>query len=533
MIDEYLSFPTNTLYMTDYIGSIPAPAFTICPRPSLKAAFAREWSQNYKKFKDASLSLADFVLQAGRRPIQVFVHDQKEKFAYLESFKPEHVLVLNNTVTNIAIRPEFIQKQNKKDDPCTLDEDYSYMRCIENCFWKRAQTSPRLPCLIPSLLPDGANLTKPECQDKNEEDKQQTYISGTGSNISLWSNCSCVKRCKLIDYHLFLNPVNPCEWRAGQGNATGLASLMFSFPSNRMAHILEMEKVTLLDLLSNIGGIAPASGQKVDLTNVSTVMGETIIPIKDDASYWSERTFAEMQADREYFKCFTLYLDQEIDTGQSTCSNKTFKFDFKAIRDISEDQKKKEVDFFFLKEIQVFVHDQKEKFAYLESFKPEHVLVLNNTVTNIAIRPEFIQKQNKKDDPCTLDEDYSYMRCIENCFWKRAQTSPRLPCLIPSLLPDGANLTKPECQDKNEEDKQQTYISGTGSNISLWSNCSCVKRCKLIDYHLFLNPVNPCEWRAGQGNATGLASLMFSFPSNRMAHILEMEKVREDLEDRL
>ena len=62
------------------------------------------------------------------RQIEVFVHDQREQFSSLDFFKPEHVVILNNTVTSIFIRPEIIQKQNRKEDPCRADEGHSYSR---------------------------------------------------------------------------------------------------------------------------------------------------------------------------------------------------------------------------------------------------------------------------------------------------------------------------------------------------------------------------------------------------------------------
>ena len=35
LIEEYLLFPTVTLYVKEEYGKIPAPAFTFCPRPSV------------------------------------------------------------------------------------------------------------------------------------------------------------------------------------------------------------------------------------------------------------------------------------------------------------------------------------------------------------------------------------------------------------------------------------------------------------------------------------------------------------------
>ena len=60
--------------------------------------------------------------------VEVFVHDQREKFAKLYLFEPENIVLRSNSVTTLLIRPEFIEKQNKKQDPCTLDEGHSYSR---------------------------------------------------------------------------------------------------------------------------------------------------------------------------------------------------------------------------------------------------------------------------------------------------------------------------------------------------------------------------------------------------------------------
>ena len=60
--------------------------------------------------------------------MEVLIHDQGEKFTNLNLFDPERVVVRNNTVISLFIRPEVLQKQDKKKDPCTLDEGYSYTR---------------------------------------------------------------------------------------------------------------------------------------------------------------------------------------------------------------------------------------------------------------------------------------------------------------------------------------------------------------------------------------------------------------------
>ena len=61
MMDEYLSFPTNTLYTIDEVDKVPAPAFTICPRPSVKAFPSLPQTPTFQEFMDSSLSLKDVV----------------------------------------------------------------------------------------------------------------------------------------------------------------------------------------------------------------------------------------------------------------------------------------------------------------------------------------------------------------------------------------------------------------------------------------------------------------------------------------
>ena len=46
-------------------------------------------------------------------------------------FEPEHVTIIENSVTSLWIRPEFIEKLSKTREPCILDERYSYTRVSE------------------------------------------------------------------------------------------------------------------------------------------------------------------------------------------------------------------------------------------------------------------------------------------------------------------------------------------------------------------------------------------------------------------
>ena len=71
--------------------------------------------------------------------IELYVHDEREKFMNLGLFPAVRVALFNNTITNLVIRAEFIQQQSKKVDPCVFDEGYSYMRVSRvrhsSCGW--------------------------------------------------------------------------------------------------------------------------------------------------------------------------------------------------------------------------------------------------------------------------------------------------------------------------------------------------------------------------------------------------------------
>ena len=68
IVEEYQSFPTNTLYTAEDVTSIDPPAFTVCPKPSLNTSVG-DWEKRskylyFKNFKDYSVSLFDFVERA-------------------------------------------------------------------------------------------------------------------------------------------------------------------------------------------------------------------------------------------------------------------------------------------------------------------------------------------------------------------------------------------------------------------------------------------------------------------------------------
>ena len=60
--------------------------------------------------------------------MEVFVHDQGEEFINFGFLKPEQFVIVSNTITKLLIRPEIIQKQSRMENPCTMDESYSYTR---------------------------------------------------------------------------------------------------------------------------------------------------------------------------------------------------------------------------------------------------------------------------------------------------------------------------------------------------------------------------------------------------------------------
>ena len=64
MVEEYLSFPTNTLYVIDEDNEITTPAFTICPRPSVKATITPQQETYIQNFQNASISFLDVVKYA-------------------------------------------------------------------------------------------------------------------------------------------------------------------------------------------------------------------------------------------------------------------------------------------------------------------------------------------------------------------------------------------------------------------------------------------------------------------------------------
>ncbi|CAG0905669.1 unnamed protein product [Darwinula stevensoni] len=162
-----------------------------------------------------------------------------------------------NTTISLFLNPEVIQTLSKKDDPCIHDDNHSYMRCMENCFWMRFQSNPNVSCIIPSLMTEEVNLMKPACGNREDEHNfLMRLVVAQSIDVPRMrpTDCNCPKRCNVIDYRISADPNPTCQLEMGDANIGG-ATIYINFPSKRIPYILEKEKVTLQDLLSNIGGI--------------------------------------------------------------------------------------------------------------------------------------------------------------------------------------------------------------------------------------------------------------------------------------
>ncbi|CAG0897672.1 unnamed protein product [Darwinula stevensoni] len=223
LIEDYQSIPSITLYATENSPTIKTPAFTFCPKSSIRSSVSSDSGPtgNYtigKKFRNGSISLSDFVLQAPgnmsfwkvgnvsilngetitsvdgenlsfsckrktngnprkassftNRPVQmeIYVHDATEEYNRIESTEYE-MFLLRECSLRVLIRPEVTQRLSRWNDPCTMEEGYSYTRLSipENCFWENLQKRTDLPCLDPAFLPNDGRLTKPECKDADDE----------------------------------------------------------------------------------------------------------------------------------------------------------------------------------------------------------------------------------------------------------------------------------------------------------------------------------------------------------------------------
>ena len=78
LVDEYMLFPTNTLYEIRNVEYVPSPAFTICPKPSLKfsgsllESHMTKGSMTAEHFQNNSISLIDVVVEDPFRFLQDF-----------------------------------------------------------------------------------------------------------------------------------------------------------------------------------------------------------------------------------------------------------------------------------------------------------------------------------------------------------------------------------------------------------------------------------------------------------------------------
>ncbi|CAG0897749.1 unnamed protein product [Darwinula stevensoni] len=372
LIDDYVSSTTTTSHIAKIVDKIPAPAFTFCPKPSLKSSFQGNSNNRFSALKNASVSLTEFISHAPfeglnftsvssangetifllvngswsertfwevgdvRKPpeifkcftlalrdempagttnrvynsmyfifdftsilkskhdevgsiplnwiqgdvglgnsgemishfvrwqipslVEVYIHEQAEKFSNLGLMAIENALVFNNTTAKLFIRSDYGRKLKKRRRPCTMDKGHSYVRCMENCFWGWVQSRPQLPCLDPILITKEVDLTKPVCSDPNnskvmleELEKARKYFVDPESEIG--KNCSCPKRCHRSIYYIFPDP-NSNGFKGSEfSRNTGSATLFFNFPSRRVSTFVEQEKTTILELLSDIGGI--------------------------------------------------------------------------------------------------------------------------------------------------------------------------------------------------------------------------------------------------------------------------------------
>ncbi|CAG0894538.1 unnamed protein product [Darwinula stevensoni] len=256
------------------------------------------------------------AIEHERMEMEVFVHDQREQYSSFHQFRSENFILLNDTVTSVSFRPEVVEKQSTKKEPYrgssrgeaeyeegTLqrrrelqqhevlgellleavsipsrrfvphslphaegsESNETGMRrcperiqCMENCFWKRFQSRVGVSCLIPSLMPKEASPTKPECEDVQSEMKnlKEMWNAESEEVENEWRNCNCPKRCNMVDYRVSEDPTSSaCDAAVSSFGKDGAAFLFFGFPSSRVPRFREKEKVTLPDLLSNIGGI--------------------------------------------------------------------------------------------------------------------------------------------------------------------------------------------------------------------------------------------------------------------------------------
>ena len=112
---------------------------------------------------------------------------------------------------------------------------------MEKCFWRNVQLDTNLACLNPSLLPEEVNFTKPECQDFDSESQHLDVLRKAYDNHRLLEDCNCPKRCKVADYHIFVDPSPACQEVFEDSTDSGYTWLTISFPSKRVCPLSALE----------------------------------------------------------------------------------------------------------------------------------------------------------------------------------------------------------------------------------------------------------------------------------------------------
>ena len=64
--------------------------------------------------------------------MEVFIHDQSEKFTNLDISEASPVVVSSGTTTDRFVRPEIVQSWSPNKIPCSAEDGYSYTRVSED-----------------------------------------------------------------------------------------------------------------------------------------------------------------------------------------------------------------------------------------------------------------------------------------------------------------------------------------------------------------------------------------------------------------
>ena len=128
------------------------------------------------------------------------------------------------------------------------------VQCMENCFWENVQKITNLKCLVPQLLNNDVNLTKPECRDSNSESNQIRILQDAMDEQSkLLQNCTCPRRCNVNDFQLFDKLPETCDSRAQLHRTRepfGTSELYLIFPSKRVRLLIHILRILLLSLFT-------------------------------------------------------------------------------------------------------------------------------------------------------------------------------------------------------------------------------------------------------------------------------------------